>query len=159
MALAAPTLQRCVVGGEPGIGTGAIPEGQLVSIARMSMIGLASSPATGGAADVMDPALDSLTNRPPAPSARARTSGPIRVGSDRWLLNESDVDGCSGHKRKVEKSHRAELLHRADAFRILAGSDRTVRNWMRRGELPSYKLGAATDRPGRRRGLPRPPPR
>lgn len=25
----------------------------------------------------------------------------------------------------------------------LAVSDRTIRNWMRRGELPSYKLGAA----------------
>jgi excisionase family DNA binding protein len=25
----------------------------------------------------------------------------------------------------------------------LAVSDRTVRNWIRRGELPSYKLGAA----------------
>ncbi|HEU5062555.1 MAG TPA: helix-turn-helix domain-containing protein [Solirubrobacterales bacterium] len=26
---------------------------------------------------------------------------------------------------------------------FLAVSDRTVRNWIRRGELPSYKLGAA----------------
>jgi len=25
----------------------------------------------------------------------------------------------------------------------LAVSDRTIRNWMRRGELPSYKLGAS----------------
>jgi excisionase family DNA binding protein len=25
----------------------------------------------------------------------------------------------------------------------LAVSDRTIRNWMRRGELPTYKLGAA----------------
>jgi excisionase family DNA binding protein len=25
----------------------------------------------------------------------------------------------------------------------LAVSDRTIRNWIRRGELPSYKLGAA----------------
>ena len=41
----------------------------------------------------------------------------------------------------------------------LAVSDRTIRNWIRRGELPSYKLGAvAADRPRRRRGLPRPPP-
>jgi excisionase family DNA binding protein len=27
--------------------------------------------------------------------------------------------------------------------KFLAVSDRTVRNWIRRGELPSYKLGAA----------------
>ncbi len=26
---------------------------------------------------------------------------------------------------------------------FLSVSDRTVRNWIRRGELPSYKLGAA----------------
>jgi excisionase family DNA binding protein len=26
---------------------------------------------------------------------------------------------------------------------LLAVSDRTIRNWIRRGELPSYKLGAA----------------
>lgn len=26
---------------------------------------------------------------------------------------------------------------------FLAVSDRTIRNWIRRGELPSYKLGAA----------------
>jgi excisionase family DNA binding protein len=26
---------------------------------------------------------------------------------------------------------------------FLAVSDRTVRNWIRRGDLPSYKLGAA----------------
>ena len=27
--------------------------------------------------------------------------------------------------------------------KFLAVSDRTVRNWIRRGELPSYKLGSA----------------
>jgi len=27
--------------------------------------------------------------------------------------------------------------------RYLAVSDRTIRNWIRRGDLPSYKLGAA----------------
>jgi excisionase family DNA binding protein len=27
--------------------------------------------------------------------------------------------------------------------RTLAVSDRTIRNWIRRGELPSYKLGAS----------------
>ena len=33
----------------------------------------------------------------------------------------------------------------------LAVSDRTIRNWIRRGELPSYKLGGAPpDRPRRR---------
>lgn len=42
----------------------------------------------------------------------------------------------------------------------LAVSDRTVRNWIRRGDLPSYKLGGLPpDRPRRCRGLPRPSPR
>lgn len=37
----------------------------------------------------------------------------------------------------------AQLFTERTLAVFLAVSDRTVRNWIRRGELPSYKLGAA----------------
>jgi excisionase family DNA binding protein len=45
-----------------------------------------------------------------------------------------------GMKRKT--SPGAFFTERSLAT-YLAVSDRTIRNWIRRGELPSYKLGAA----------------
>jgi excisionase family DNA binding protein len=52
--------------------------------------------------------------------------------------------GARGHlhamKRKL--SSPAFFTERTLAA-YLAVSDRTIRNWIRRGELPSYKLGAA----------------
>lgn len=44
-------------------------------------------------------------------------------------------------KRK-EQTATAFFTERSLAA-YLAVSDRTIRNWIRRGELPSYKLGAA----------------
>jgi len=43
-----------------------------------------------------------------------------------------------GMERKASEASSPSAL--AD---FLAVSDRTIRNWIRRGELPSYKLGAA----------------
>lgn len=42
----------------------------------------------------------------------------------------------------AQKSTVAFFTERSLAA-YLAVSDRTIRNWIRRGELPSYKLGAA----------------
>lgn len=50
------------------------------------------------------------------------------------------------------KSHLEGMARKSDTVAFfterslaayLAVSDRTIRNWIRRGELPSYKLGAA----------------
>jgi excisionase family DNA binding protein len=45
-----------------------------------------------------------------------------------------------GMQRKPSKASFFTERTLAD---FLAVSDRTIRNWIRRGELPSYKLGAA----------------
>ena len=45
-----------------------------------------------------------------------------------------------GMERKTSKPSFYTERTLAD---FLAVSDRTIRNWIRRGELPSYKLGAA----------------
>lgn len=45
-----------------------------------------------------------------------------------------------GMERKASKPSFFTERTLAD---FLAVSDRTIRNWIRRGELPSYKLGAA----------------
>jgi excisionase family DNA binding protein len=41
------------------------------------------------------------------------------------------------------KSTRPNFFTERSLADFLAVSDRTIRNWIRRGELPSYKLGAA----------------
>jgi excisionase family DNA binding protein len=41
------------------------------------------------------------------------------------------------------KSAPAAFFTERTLASFLAVSDRTIRNWIRRGELPSYKLGAA----------------
>jgi excisionase family DNA binding protein len=46
----------------------------------------------------------------------------------------------AGMERKAASSSFFTERTLAD---FLAVSDRTIRNWIRRGELPSYKLGAA----------------
>lgn len=47
-----------------------------------------------------------------------------------------------GMKRNFEEDASTFFTERTLAS-YLAVSDRTIRNWIRRGELPSYKLGAA----------------
>jgi excisionase family DNA binding protein len=44
--------------------------------------------------------------------------------------------------RGMERNRPAFFTERSLAD-YLAVSDRTIRNWIRRGELPSYKLGSA----------------
>jgi len=41
------------------------------------------------------------------------------------------------------KSSKANFFTERTLADFLSVSDRTIRNWIRRGELPSYKLGAA----------------
>lgn len=41
------------------------------------------------------------------------------------------------------KSSKANFFTERTLADFLAVSDRTIRNWIRRGDLPSYKLGAA----------------
>jgi excisionase family DNA binding protein len=41
------------------------------------------------------------------------------------------------------KSRKPSFFTERTLADFLAVSDRTIRNWIRRGELPSYKLGAA----------------
>jgi excisionase family DNA binding protein len=45
-------------------------------------------------------------------------------------------------KGGMERNRPAFFTERSLAA-YLSVSDRTIRNWIRRGELPSYKLGAA----------------
>jgi excisionase family DNA binding protein len=50
----------------------------------------------------------------------------------------------SGGKKDVQaKASDPTFFTERSLATYLAVSDRTVRNWIRRGELPSYKLGAA----------------
>jgi excisionase family DNA binding protein len=53
------------------------------------------------------------------------------------------VHGADGISEAWNGNRLADLLHRANPGDFLAVSDRIIRNWIRRGELPSYKLGAA----------------
>jgi excisionase family DNA binding protein len=48
-----------------------------------------------------------------------------------------------GMKRNAARSAAASFFTERSLAAYLAVSDRTIRNWIRRGELPSYKLGAA----------------
>lgn len=50
---------------------------------------------------------------------------------------QSDVGGMR------RKEQPATFFTERTLAAYLAVSDRTIRNWIRRGELPSYKLGAA----------------
>jgi excisionase family DNA binding protein len=50
----------------------------------------------------------------------------------------------SGGKKDMEaKASGPSFFTERSLAAYLAVSDRTVRNWIRRGELPSYKLGAS----------------
>jgi excisionase family DNA binding protein len=45
--------------------------------------------------------------------------------------------------RGMQKAPSVTFFTERTLAAYLAVSDRTIRNWIRRGELPSYKLGAA----------------
>ena len=48
-----------------------------------------------------------------------------------------------GHRWHGEEATEPSFYTERTLAEFLAVSDRTVRNWIRRGELPSYKLGAS----------------
>jgi excisionase family DNA binding protein len=48
-----------------------------------------------------------------------------------------------GHGWHGEETCSVAFFTERTLASFLAVSDRTIRNWIRRGELPSYKLGAA----------------
>lgn len=64
-------------------------------------------------------------------------SGFARVGHPMQMLPSLDIGGMERKPAPV-----AFFTERTLAS-FLAVSDRTIRNWIRRGELPSYKLGAS----------------
>lgn len=51
--------------------------------------------------------------------------------------------GKSHLEGMARKSATAAFFTERSLAAYLAVSDRTIRNWIRRGELPSYKLGAS----------------
>jgi len=54
------------------------------------------------------------------------------------FASSSDRGGVDGNKPSEPTFFTERTL-----AAYLAVSDRTIRNWIRRGELPSYKLGAS----------------
>lgn len=66
-----------------------------------------------------------------------------RLGSFRELLGDQPIQaGLPPDVRGMERKSPAFFTERTLAA-YLAVSDRTIRNWIRRGDLPSYKLGAS----------------
>jgi len=49
----------------------------------------------------------------------------------------------SAHIGDVDRKAAKPFFTERSLAAYLAVSDRTIRNWIRRGELPSYKLGAS----------------
>lgn len=78
--------------------------------------------------------------RPPVGrGGRGLTFGLLEASEPRPMQMAFALD-IGGMERKSSKPSFFTERTLAD---FLAVSDRTVRNWIRRGELPSYKLGAA----------------
>lgn len=71
------------------------------------------------------------------------TCGRTRV--ERVLATDRPKQGLPLMDRKgmKRKSAAAPFFTERSLATFLAVSDRTIRNWIRKGELPSYKLGAA----------------
>jgi len=53
------------------------------------------------------------------------------------------IDRAGGIEGMEAKASGPTFFTERSLAAYLAVSDRTVRNWIRRGELPSYKLGAS----------------
>lgn len=78
--------------------------------------------------------------RPPVRrGGRGLTFGRLEAPEVRPMQIAPVLD-IGGMQRKTSKASFFTERTLAD---FLAVSDRTIRNWIRRGELPSYKLGAA----------------
>lgn len=61
--------------------------------------------------------------------------------SARWVMHFAGSLDIGGMERNTSSAPTFFTERSLAAY--LAVSDRTIRNWIRRGELPSYKLGAA----------------
>lgn len=78
--------------------------------------------------------------RPPVRrGGRGLTFGPLKAPEAEPMQTAPALD-IGGMERKANGPTFFTERTLAD---FLAVSDRTIRNWIRRGELPSYKLGAA----------------
>lgn len=65
------------------------------------------------------------------------------VARGAWT-NRPDQPEPQGHLDGMERKAASPTFFTERTLAdFLAVSDRTIRNWIRRGELPSYKLGAA----------------
>jgi excisionase family DNA binding protein len=66
---------------------------------------------------------------------------------DLWMMgrNQPTDSGLAFDIRGMQRNPAASprFFTERTLAAYLAVSDRTIRNWIRRGELPSYKLGAA----------------
>ncbi|HET9152653.1 MAG TPA: helix-turn-helix domain-containing protein [Solirubrobacterales bacterium] len=64
---------------------------------------------------------------------------------DQKAVADSPVQKAAavGRRGMEAKSTAPSFFTERTLAAYLAVSDRTVRNWIRRGELPSYKLGAS----------------
>jgi excisionase family DNA binding protein len=61
-----------------------------------------------------------------------------------WASSGVQIAGFSDRGGMRENSAQSEpFFTERTLAAYLAVSDRTIRNWIRRGELPSYKLGAS----------------
>jgi excisionase family DNA binding protein len=76
--------------------------------------------------------------RPLLGGGGALTFGPLR----KHLAIHPIQTAPSPDGRGMERKYPAFFTERTLAA-YLSVSDRTIRNWIRRGELPSYKLGAS----------------
>ena len=113
-----------------------VPEPQLFDPKRQEGSGVMAS-----ATPAAPPAANCGTappcgGRPYGGPARGLTFG---LRPNLWI-NQSPIRHLWGMERNVPSV--AFFTERTLAA-YLAVSDRTIRNWIRRGELPSYKLGAA----------------
>lgn len=67
-----------------------------------------------------------------------------RVAPDGTWTNRPGQLGLNWHSRGMaRKTSQPTFFTERTLADFLAVSDRTIRNWIRRGELPSYKLGAS----------------
>ncbi len=98
------------------------------------------------------PAADFGTASPCGGRPYGGPAGPLTFGLFRpaWMPSEKNLEtnptqtALTFDNRGMERNSQplAFFTERTLAA-YLAVSDRTIRNWIRRGELPSYKLGAA----------------
>jgi len=93
------------------------------------------------ATPAVPPAADCGTAPPCGGRLYGGPAVPLTFGllPNKWI-NRRPIWHLRGMKRNATP---ATFFTERTLAAYLAVSDRTIRNWIRRGELPSYKLGAA----------------